>query len=184
MAFQVCQFFLLIALLLPSFDGITKSQATKPSKHGEVHRAKSEIDSLIYKLTLDLKSFNEKETKATAMQKDAAKLARVAKKEIALLRPVQHLLEKLSKGNTSSGYQPCMAWSGGKIPIRIDAVSPLLENFTINVPGKDKDFLPRIYQLDKGIHASIFFPQIEAKTVLLRPTLSEVKPTNVNNKKS
>ena len=85
MAFQVCQFFLLIALLLSSFDGITKSQATKPSKHGEVHRAKSEIDSLIYKLTLDLKSLNEKETKADAMQKDAAKLTRVAKKEIALL---------------------------------------------------------------------------------------------------
>ena len=156
MAFQVCQVFLLIALLLPSFDGITKSQATKPSKHGEVHRAKSEIDSLIYKLSLDLKSFNEKETKAEAMQKDAAKLAGVAKEEIALLRPVQHLLEKLSKGNTSSGYQPCMAWSGGKIPIRIDAVSPLLENFTINVPGKDKDFFPRIYQLDKGNHATIF----------------------------
>ena len=86
MAFQVYQFFLLIALLLPLFDGFTKSQATKPSKHGEVHRAKSEIDSLIYKLTLDLKSFNEKETKATAMQKDAAKLARVAKEEIAQCR--------------------------------------------------------------------------------------------------
>ena len=76
------------------------------------------------------------------MQKDAAKLARVAKEEIALLRPVQHLLEKLSKGNTSRGCQPCMAWSGGKIPIRIDAVSPLLENFATSVRGKDKDFLP------------------------------------------
>ena len=163
MAFQVRQTVLLTALLFLSFDRITKSHATKPSEHGEVHRAKSEIDSLIYKLTLDLKSFNEKETKAEAMQKDASKLARVAKEEIALLRPVQHLLEKLSKGNTSSGYQPCMAWSGGKIPIRIDAVSPLLENFTINVPGKDKDFLPRIYQLDKGIHASIFFPANRSK---------------------
>ena len=183
MAFQVRQTVLLTALLFLSFDRITKSHATKPSEHGEVHRAKSEIDSLIYKLTLDLKSFNEKETKAEAMQKDASKLARVAKEEIALLRPVQHLLEKLSKGNTSSGYQPCMAWSGGKIPIRIDAVSPLLENFTISVPGKGKDVLSRIYQLDKGIHVSIFSPKIEAKKVLLRPTLSEVKPTNVNNKK-
>ena len=140
MAFQVCKFLLLIALLPPSLDGITKSQATKPSKHGEVHRAKSEIDSLIYKLTLDLKSFNEKETKAEAMQKDAAKLARVAKEEITLLRPVQNLLEKLSKGNTSSGYQPCIDWLGGKIPIRIDAVSPLLENSTLSVQGKGKDF--------------------------------------------
>ena len=164
MVFQVCQVFLLIALLLPSFDGLTKSQATKPSKHGEVHRAKSEIDSLIYKLTLDLKSFNEKEIKATAMQNDAAKLARVAKEEIALLRPVQHLLEKLSKGNTSSGYQPCMAWSGGKIPIRIDAVSPLLENFTISVGGKVKKNFSRIYKLDKSIHVSIFFSESKQKS--------------------
>ena len=67
MAFQVRQTILLTALsalLFLSFDRITKSQATKPSKHGEVHRAKSQIDSLIYKLTLDLKTFNEKETKA------------------------------------------------------------------------------------------------------------------------
>ena len=158
MAFQVCQFFLLIALLLSLFDGITKSQATKPSKHGEVHRAKSEIDSLIYKLTLDLKSFNEKETKAEAMQRDAAKLTRVAKEEIALLRSVQHLLEKLSKGNTSR-YQSCMVWSGGKMPIRIETVSPLPKHFTISVAGKVKEFFPRIYKLDKSIHISIFFSE-------------------------
>ena len=89
MAFQVRQTVLLTAFLFLSFDRITKSQATKPSKHGQVHRAKSQIDSLIYKLTLDLKSFNEKETKAEAMQKDASKLAGVAEEEIALLRPVQ-----------------------------------------------------------------------------------------------
>ncbi|CAH3188454.1 unnamed protein product [Porites evermanni] len=145
MAFQVsevCQVFLLIALLLPSFNGITKSQATQPSKHDEVHRAKSEIDSLIYKLTLDLKSFNEKETKAEAMQKDAAKLTRVAKEEIALLRPVQHLLEKLSKGNTSR-YQPCMVWSGGKIPIRIETVSLLPKHFTISVAVNHREMLDR-----------------------------------------
>ena len=161
MAFQVsevCQVFLLIALLLPSFNGITKSQATQPSKHDEVHRAKSEIDSLIYKLTLDLKSFNEKETKAEAMQKDAAKLTHVAKEEIALLRPVHHLLEKLSKGNTSR-YQPCMVWSGGKIPIRIETVSLLPKHFTISVAGKVKEFFPRIYKLDKSIHISIFFSE-------------------------
>ena len=137
MDFQVCQTVLLTALvLLLSFDGITKSQATKPSKHGEVHRAKSEIDSLIYKLTLDLKSFNEKETKAEAMQKDASKFAQIAKEEIALLRPVQHLLEKLAKGNSSSGNERCMAWLGGKIPIQIKAASPLPKHFTISVAGK------------------------------------------------
>ena len=139
MAFQVRQTILLTALsalLFLSFDRITKSQATKPSKHGEVHRAKSQIDSLIYKLTLDLKSFNEKETKAKAMQKDASKLTRVAEEEIALLRPVQHLLEKLAKGNSSNGKERCMALLGGKIPIQIKAASPLPKHFTISVPGK------------------------------------------------
>ena len=162
MAFQVCQVFLLIALLLPSFDGITKSQATKPSKHGEVYRAKSEIDSLIYKLTLDLKSFNEQETKAEAMKKDASKSTRVAKEEIALLRPVQHLLEKLSKGNTSR-YQPCMTWSGGKIPIRIETVSPLPKHFTISVAGKVEEFFARIFKLDKLKYSHFnIFQRIEA----------------------
>ena len=149
-------------LLLPSFDGITKSQATKPSKHGEVYRAKSEIDSLIYKLTLDLKFFNEQETKAEAMQKDASKSTRVAKEEIALLRPVQHLLEKLSKGNTSR-YQPCMTWSGGKIPIRIETVSPLPKHFTISVAGKVEEFFPRIFKLDKLKYSHFnIFQRIEA----------------------
>ena len=148
MAFQVCQFVLFTALLFPSLDGITKSEATKPSKHGEVHRAKSEIDSLIYKLTLDLKTLNEKETKAEArarvqwaMRKDASKLALVAKEEIALLRSVQYLLEKLAKGNSSNGYERCMAWPGGKIPIQIKALSPLPKHFTISVPGKTSIFI-------------------------------------------
>ena len=141
MAFQVRQTVLLTALLFLSFDRITKSHATKPSKHREVHRAKSQIDSLIYKLTLDLKSFNEKETKAEAMQKDASKLARVAEEEIALLRPVQHLLEKLAKGNSSNGKERCMAWPGGKIRIQIKAASPLPKHFTLSVPGKTSIFI-------------------------------------------
>ena len=113
-----------------------KSQPTKPSKHGEVYRAKSEIDSLIFKLTLDLNTFNEKKTLATVMQKDAEKLARVAEEEIALLKPVQHLLEKLAKGNASSGYQRCMVRPGGKIQLRIEATgSSLPKHYTISVPG-------------------------------------------------
>ena len=70
------------------------------------------------------------------MQKDASKLARVAQGEIALLRPVQHLLEKLAKGNSSNGKERCMALLGGKIPIQIKAASPLPKHFTISVPGK------------------------------------------------
>ena len=114
-----------------------KSQLAKPTKHGEVYRAKSEIDSLIYKLTLDLNTFNEKKTLAAVMQKDAEKLARIAEEEIALLKPVQHLLEKLAKGNTSSGYQRCMALPGGKIQLRIETTgSSLPKHYTISIPGK------------------------------------------------
>ena len=112
------------------------SQPAKPTKHGEVYRAKSEIDSLIYKLTLDLNTFNEKKTLAAVMQKDAEKLARIAEEEIALLKPVQHLLEKLAKGNTSSGYQRCMAPPGGTIQLRIETTgSSLPKHYTISVPG-------------------------------------------------
>ena len=52
--------------------------------HSEVYRAKSEIDSLIYKLNLDLTTFTEKKTLAALMQEDAEKLFRVAKEEIAM----------------------------------------------------------------------------------------------------
>ena len=109
-----------------------------PTKHGEVYRAKSQIDSLIYKLTLDLNTFNEKKTLATVMQKDAEKLARIAEEEIALLKPVQHLLDKLIKGNASSGYQHCLTKLGGKIPMRIETKgSSLPKLYTKSVPGKN-----------------------------------------------
>ena len=146
MAFQLSQIAVFTALLcFASFvlilgKNVQKSQPAKPMKHGEVHRAKSEIDALIYKLSLDLNTFNEKKTMAAVMQKDAEKLARVAEEEIALLIPVQHNLEKLVKGNTSgntsSGYEHCMARPGGKIPVRIEATgSSLPKHFTIRVPG-------------------------------------------------
>lgn len=51
--------------------GKNPSRQTQPTEHGEVYRAKSQIDSLIYKLTLDLNTFNEKKNLATVMQKDA-----------------------------------------------------------------------------------------------------------------
>ena len=111
-------------------------QLAKPTRHGEVYRAKSEINSLIYKLTLDLKTFNEKKPVAAVMQKDAEKLTRIAEEEIALLRPVQHLLEKLAKGNTSRREQSCVGTPGGKIQVRIDAAgSSLPKHYTISVTG-------------------------------------------------
>ena len=118
------------------FSSCRVSQSAKPTRHGEVYRAKSEIDSLIYKLTLDLKTFNQKKTMAAVMQKDADKLARIVEEEIALLKPVQHLLEKLAKGNKSSGYQNCMARPGGKMQLRIQTTgSALPKHYTISVPG-------------------------------------------------
>lgn len=50
------------------------SRKTRPTKHGEVYRAKSQIDSLIYKLTLDLNTSNEKKNLATVMQKRCRKI--------------------------------------------------------------------------------------------------------------
>ena len=113
-----------------------QSPPTKPSKHGEIYRAKSEIDSLIYKLTLDLNTFTEKKNLAAVMQKDADKLARIAKEEIALLKPVQHLLTKLAKGNASRAQHGCLAKPGGKIQVRIEATgSSLPKHYTITAPG-------------------------------------------------
>ena len=118
--------------------GIELTQKSRPTTHGEVYRAKSQIDSLIYKLTLDLNTFNEKKTLATVMQKDAEKLAQIAEEEIALLKPIQHLLDKLTKGNASSGNQRCLIKQGGKIPMRIEIKgSTLPKHYTISVPGKN-----------------------------------------------
>ena len=116
MAFKISLLAILTAVLyFSSTFRVTLGKESQPTKHGEVYRAKSQIDSLIYKLTLDLNTFNEKTTLATVMQKDAEKLARIAEEEIALLKPVQHLLDKLIKGNTSRGYQHCLTKQGGKL---------------------------------------------------------------------
>ena len=144
--------------------GVQKSQPSKPTRHGEIHRAKSEIDSLIYKLTLDLNTFNEKKALAAAMQKDTDKLARVAAEEIALLKPVQHLLEKLAKGNASSGYQRCMARPGGKIQVRIGTTgSSLPKHYTISVAGTK--FFPMIICFFFDHSAEPFKWSLASKTI-------------------
>ena len=141
--FHLSSIAVVTALLYFSICGVIlgnnakQTQLTKPSKHGEIYRAKSEIDALIFKLTLDLNIFTEKKNLATTMQKDAEKLARIAEEEIALLKPVQHLLEKLAKGNASHGYPRCAAGRGGKIQVRIEATgSSLPKHYTITVPGR------------------------------------------------
>ena len=142
MGFKISLIVILTAILcFSSQSRVTLGQKvirkSQPTKHGEVYRAKSQIDSLIYKLTLDLNTFNEKKTLATLMQEDAERLARIAEEEIALLKPVQHLLHRLIKGNASSGYQHCLTKQGGKIPMRIATKgSPLPKHYTISVPGR------------------------------------------------
>ena len=71
MAFKIGLLVILTAILYFLLSGVTLgnelTQKSQSTKHGEVYRAKSQIDSLIYKLTLDLNTFNEKKTLATVM---------------------------------------------------------------------------------------------------------------------
>ena len=66
-AFQLSSIVVFTALLYFSTCGVTlgnnakQSQLTKPSKHGEIYRAKSEIDALIFKLSLDFEHLHRKE---------------------------------------------------------------------------------------------------------------------------
>ena len=151
MAFKISLLAILISILYFSSQsrvtlGKELTQKSQRTKHGEVYRAKSQIDSLIYKLTLDLNTFNEKKALATVMQKNAEKLARIAEEEIALLKPVQHLLDKLIKGNASSGHQHCLIKQVGKIPMRIEVKgSTLPKYYTISVPGKSTYLLIFIF---------------------------------------
>lgn len=138
--------------------GIELTQKSQPTTHGEVYRAKSQIDSLIYKLTLDLNTFNEKKTLATVMQKDAEKLAQIAEEEIALLKPIQHLLDKLTKGNASSGNQRCLIKQGGKIPMRIEIKgSTLPKHYTISVPVNHRELIDRGLTRDNGDDLQVYY---------------------------
>ena len=125
-----------IAVLSATFFFLVQSQPSNVSKHNEIHRARSQIDSLIYKLTLDLNNFIQKKNLAHATEKEAQRLARIAQEEIAVLTPVQHVLEKLAKGNTYSGYL-CSTTRSGKIKVGIEAKgSQLPKHYTIAIPGK------------------------------------------------
>ena len=114
-----------IAVFSATLLFFVQSQPSNYSKHNEIHRARSQIDSLIYKLTLDLNTW-----------KEAQRLARIAQEEIAALTPVQHLLERLANGYTSSGYL-CSTTRGGEIKVQIEAKgSGLPKHYTITIPGK------------------------------------------------
>ena len=132
MGFYLCH----IAVFSATFLFLVQSQPSNFSKHNEIHRARSQIDSLIYKLTLDLNTLSQKKNLAHATEKEAQRLARIAQEEIAVLTPVQRVLEKLAKGNTSSGYL-CSTTMGGKMKLRIEAKgSQLPKHYTITIPGK------------------------------------------------
>ncbi|KAJ7377124.1 hypothetical protein OS493_030719 [Desmophyllum pertusum] len=164
MAFKILSLVAILTaiLYLTSQSRVTGKDLTRksgqPTKHGEVYRAKSQIDSLIYKLTLDLNTFNEKKTLATVMQNDAEKLARIAGEEIALLKPVQRLLDALVKGNASSGYQRCLARPGGKIPVRIETKgSSLPKHYTISVPVNHRELIDRGLTRDNGEDLQVYY---------------------------
>ena len=121
MGFFLCH----IAVFSATFFFLVQSQPSIFSRHNEIHRARSQIDSLIYKLTLDLNDY-----------KRIRNVARIAREEIAVLKPVQRVLERLAKGNTSSGYL-CSTTRGGEINVRIEAKgSQLPKHYTITIPGK------------------------------------------------
>ena len=125
-----------IAVFSSTFLFFVQSQPSNYSKHNEIRRTRSQIDSLIYKLTLDFNTLRQKQNLAHATEKEAQRLARITQEEIAVLKPVQRVLERLAKGNTSSGYL-CSTTRGGKIKVRIEAKgSQLPKHYTITIPGK------------------------------------------------
>ena len=131
MSFYFCHIIAFSATLF-----FVRSQQSTSSKHNEIHRARSQIDSLIYKLTLDLNNFTQKKILANVKEREAQRLARVTQEEIAVLTSVQHILKKLAKGNISSGYV-CSTTRSGKMMLRIEAKgSELPKHYTIAIPGK------------------------------------------------
>ncbi|XP_068733893.1 uncharacterized protein [Montipora capricornis] len=134
-----------------------QSQSTNRSKHDEIHRARSQIDSLIYKLTLDLNTFTETKDHASALEKDAEKLARIAEEEIALLKPVQQLLEKLANGNRDQ-TSSCFGTRGGKIQVQIEAKeSALPKHYTINVPVNHRELIDRGLTRNDGDDLQVYY---------------------------
>ena len=132
MGFYLCH----IIVFSATFLFFVQSQPSNFSKHNEIHRARSQVDSLIYKLTLDFNTLTQKKNLAHATEKEAQTLARVAREEIAVLKPVQRFLERLAKGNSSSGYL-CSTTRADKIKVRIEAKgSQLPKHYTITIPGK------------------------------------------------
>ena len=132
MGFYLCH----IVVFTATFLFYAQCQQSNFSEHNEIHRARSQIDSLIYKLSLDLSNFIQKKNRAQVTEKEAQRLARIAQEEIAALTPVQRVLERLSRGKTSSGYL-CSTTRGGKINMRIEAKgSQLPKHYTITIPGK------------------------------------------------
>ncbi|XP_015777068.1 PREDICTED: uncharacterized protein LOC107355072 isoform X2 [Acropora digitifera] len=134
-----------------------RSQHSTSSKHDEIHRARSQIDSLIFKLTLDLNNFTQKKNLANAKEREAQRLARVVQEEIAMLTPVQHVLEKLAKGNNSSGYL-CSTTRSGEMMLRIEAKgSELPKHYTIAIPVNHRELIDRGLTRETGDDLQVYY---------------------------
>ncbi|XP_067033252.1 uncharacterized protein [Acropora muricata] len=146
-----------VAVFTATFLFYVQSQPSNFSKHNEIHRARSQIDSLIYKLTLDLNTLTQKKNLAHATEKEAQRLARIAQEEIAVLKPVQRVLERLAKGNTSSGYL-CSTTRGGKINVRIEAKgSQLPKHYTITIPVNHRELIDRGFTRENGDDLQVYY---------------------------
>ncbi|XP_067033261.1 uncharacterized protein [Acropora muricata] len=142
MGFFLCH----IAVFSATFLFLVQSQPSSFSRHNEIHRARSQIDSLIYKLTLDLNNFKRLQS-----------LARNAREEIAVLKPVQRVLEKLAKGNTPSGYL-CSTTRSGEINVRIEAKgSQLPKHYTITIPVNHRELIDRGFSRENGDDLQVYY---------------------------
>ena len=122
-------------LMLVSVHGEDENSAEKPTTHPEVHRAKSHIDSLLFKLHLDMNTQEEKQALANKMKEESEERMDITRKELVIAKYLQHLLDQLSKGVLDHKSFSCGASHFLNVQIRTSG-SALPENYTISVQGE------------------------------------------------
>ena len=131
-----CKWICLLLFLGLVADGYGGGGGVKPTRHAEIHRAKSEIDSLLFKLTLDLDTARNKASMAHQMQLEAKGLTEIAKREISILSYIRHLLHELSKGALDEKpWESCRFARKASITLETGA-SALPVNYTAGVTGE------------------------------------------------
>ena len=111
--------------------------ADKQTTHPQVHRAKSELDSLLLKLHLDMDTLEEKNALANKMEEESKEGMEVTRKELVIAKYLQHLLDQFAKGVFDHKTFSCGASHFLNVEIRTNG-SALPENYTISVQGEQK----------------------------------------------